>query len=78
MDVPLPGQRPRRCRALGLRVSEALTDRVIVVHRGRREVLLRFVERDEEDVQILITEIEHTFAFAGHVDLFRSPVAGPL
>ena len=77
INVPQTRRGRSRCRALGLPVKEPLADRVIVVHRGWREVLLGFIERDEEDVQILLSEIQDSLAFAGHVDPFRSPVAEP-
>jgi len=77
VNVSQPGRRRRRSRTLGLPVKEPLADSIIVVHRGRREVFLRFVQRDEEDVQILLPEIENTLAFAGHADLLGSPVAEP-
>jgi hypothetical protein len=40
-------------------------------------VLLGFVEGDEEYIQVLVPEIQDTFALAVNIDLFRSPVAEP-
>ena len=57
-------------------MEEPLADGVIVVHGGRREVFLGFVEGDEEHVEILLPEIQDTLAFTVNIDLFRSPVAG--
>jgi hypothetical protein len=58
-------------------VKEPLADRVIIVHRGRREILLGFIERDEEHIQILLPEIQHSLTFAGNTDPEWRPMPEP-
>jgi len=58
-------------------VKEPLADGVIVVHGGRREMLLGFIERDEEYIQVLFLDRQDSLAFSLCIDLMRSPVPEP-
>ena len=58
-------------------MKEPLADRVIVVHRGWREMLLGFIECDEEHIQILLPEKQHSLAFAGNADPEWRPMPEP-
>ena len=40
-------------------------------------MLLGFIERDKEHIQILLTEKQHPFAFSGYIDLMWSPMTEP-
>ena len=56
MDVSLPSGRVRRCGTLTLPVEQVLIDGVIVIHGGGRVVLIRFVQRHEEHVQMFLRQ----------------------
>ena len=62
MDVPLSGSRVLRRRALALPMEQLAVDGVVVVHGGRRIVLVCLVERHKEHIQILLRQPLHTLA----------------
>lgn len=62
MDIPLTGRRIGIRRGLALPMEQAGADRVIVVQRCGRIVLVCLVERDQQDIRFLVLEILHALA----------------
>ena len=62
MDVALASSRFSIGSRLALPVEEAGADRVIVVQRCGRIVLICLVERDQQDIRFLVLEILHALA----------------
>lgn len=62
VDVTLPGRRLLSRGALALPVEKCLVNRVVVVHGGRRIVLIRLIEGHKEDIQLLLRKPFDTFA----------------
>ena len=59
MDIPLACGSRIRSRALALPMEQGVIDRIVVIHRGRRIVLIRLVEGDKEHIQFLIRQPLH-------------------
>lgn len=51
-----------RYPTLSLPVEQALIDRIILIQRGWREIFVRFVQCNEEDIGLFIGKIFHAFA----------------
>ena len=62
VDVTLTGRRLLSRGALALPVEKCLVDRVVVVHGGRRIVLVGLIEGHKEDIQLLLRKPFDTFA----------------
>ena len=62
VDVTLPGRGLLSRGALALPVEQRLVNRVIVVHGGRRIVLVGLIERHKEDIQLLLRQPFDTLA----------------
>ena len=60
MDISLARRRRIRCRTLRLPMEQRLIDRIIIVHSGRRIILVRLVQRDKEHIRILGRQPLHT------------------
>ena len=48
--------------ALALPMEKMRIDRIILIHRGRREILLRFIEVYQEDIRLFVFEILYTLS----------------
>ena len=65
MNVTLAGRRIRGSCALALPVEQSFVDGIIVVHGGRRIILVGLVQRDKEHIQFLFRQPLHTLADGG-------------
>lgn len=65
VNVPLSGWRIRRCGALALPVKQALIDGVVVIHGGRRVVLIGLIQRHKEHIQLLLSQPLDALAHRG-------------
>ena len=62
VDVTLTGRGLLSRGALALPVEQCLIDRVIVVHGGRRIVLVGLIQGHKEDIQLLLRKPFNTLA----------------
>ena len=61
VDVPLARGGVLRRGALALPMEQLAVDGIVVVHGRGRVVLVRFVQRDEENIQLLVRQPFHAF-----------------
>ena len=78
MDVPAAGRRIGRGGGLALPMEQGGTDGVVLIHGGGRVILVALVEGDQEHVDFLLRQIQHTLTHGAEILIIQRGQQLPL